>query len=157
MNPITFREIGRLDGVQDPSDEELALVAPKDCPERGPEGRKQTALCNLLGRECNRTVSVGETVCRVCLSHGPAVLAKNPYLVKQIVQVAFSSTIAGREAEEPKTPTGAELAVAVANIKTHRGREVARRFVDALVYNQSATPMKAVELLDTYALVEVAP
>lgn len=157
MNPTTFRELGRLEGVRDPGDEELALVVPKDCPERGAEGRKKTALCNLLGRECGRTVAVGEAVCRVCLCHGPAVLAENPYLVKQVVQVAFSATIAGRDAAEAKTPTDAEIAVAVANVKTHRGDELARRFVDALVYNQSVTPTTAVELLEAHTLVEAAP
>ena len=76
---------------------------------------------------------------------------------KQVVQVAFSATIAGRDAAEAKAPSDAELAVAVANVKTHRGDELARRFVDALVYNQSVAPEKAVTLLEAHTLVVAAP
>lgn len=158
MNPISFRELGVLTGAIAYPDAAIAAAIPKDCLYRGTESVAKngriTARCHFLTDECGRTVGVGDTVCRICRCHGPAVLAKNPYLVKQVVQVAFSATIAGREAEEAKEPTDDELAVAVANVKTHLGDEFARRFVDALVYNRSVTATKAVELLDAHALVE---
>jgi hypothetical protein len=161
MNPITFMELGQVSGLSDPSDAAIDAAEPSLCTERGgshtsPHG-VVTAQCGLLSREVGRPVGVDETTCRICICHGPADPAQNAALRKHIVQCAFSATIAGVDAAQPLAPSDANLDIAVANVKGHGGGDIARRFIDALVYHQSVTPEKAVALLEAHDLSGSSP
>lgn len=152
MNPIGFKQLGDHITVISYDAETLAAATPGDCPHRGTEVASKTgtltAPCGFLATECARTVGVDEATCRLCRCHGPATLA-NAYLVRLLVQVGYQATNAGRMSLEPKTPTDDELATALENIRMHLGDEIARRYVDTLVYNESITAAKGDALLAT--------
>ena len=150
MNPVEFREIGRIAGLVAPDDSHVAQAAPAECPRRAAETSSLSgtryAQCELLSKAAGRSVGVDEATCRVCICNGPADASKNPALRKHICQVAWSSTIAGELALEPLSPSDEEVSTAVENVKRWLGDDMARRFIDALVYHESVTPEKGAEL-----------
>ena len=152
MNPTTFKELGGITGLNDPLPTAFEAADPTVCPARKNAKRSdrrpeiESADCTLLTAECGRSVGVSRAVCKRCLCNGPADASKNPALRKHICQVAWSSTIAGELALEPLSPSDEEVSTAVENVKRWLGEDMARRFIDALVYHESVTPEKGAEL-----------
>jgi hypothetical protein len=155
-DPIGFAELGRVEGLFEPDESAIETADVAGCPLRGEETVSKAGVfyaeCAVLSREAGRSVGVDRRTCQICICHGPAEPTGNPYLQKHIVQCAYSGTIAAAGATEALAPSDGELDTAVANVKRFRGAEVAKRFVDALVYNESITPGKAAELVETHEL-----
>ena len=158
MNAISFRDLGLVEGLFEPSEAAIAAADPFSCGQRGAPRTNRNGLvsapCALLSREAGRSVGVDEAICRICICHGPANSRENAALKRHICQLAFSGTVAGRDQTEPKTPGDAELETALENIRRWRGDEAARRFVDTLVYHESVTPEKGAELVTLFTLPE---
>ena len=158
MDPVSFAEMGDVQGLFEPDERAIEEADVASCPVRGEEsvGRKgqRSAECALLSAQAGRSVGVTLRVCRICRCHGKADAEANPYLQKHIVQLAFSGTVARAEAVDPLRPSDAALETAVANVKRFRGGEIARRFVDSLYAYGSVDAEKAVELIERHELEE---
>lgn len=160
MNPISFRDLGLVAGFFEPSEAAIADADPLGCGQRGAPRTNRNGLvsapCAFLSREAGRSVGIDEATCRICICHGPADASQNAALKRHICQLAFSGTVAGRDQTEPKTPGEADLKKALENVRRWRGADIARRFVDALVYHESVTPEKGAQLVTVFGLPELA-
>ena len=159
MNPIDFMTLSEVDGLLELTEEEIAATAPEKCPHRqnpqvGSDGTV-SLRCKFLSDYSGGDIGVGERVCRICLCHGAADPDVNAYLARQFVCLAWHHTIAAPDALGPSGPDDAALALAVEHVKRFRDDDIARRFVDSLVFHQSVTPEKAVDILNDHDLSEV--
>jgi len=153
MKPISFKELGEKSNYIKPGPAEIRSKNPASCPARGVEATTKKsgipfAECGVLSAICGRSVAVDADTCKVCMCNGEPNVMTNKALQKHVLQVAYSSCIAGYYEKEAKHPSAEEVSIAIDNIKKFADDEVALRFIDSLVYNESIDIPTAESLIE---------
>jgi len=160
MRLISFKELGAIKGFKVPTQIEIDSMDPTTCPARGEaqtckQNKLTSAICQILSKETGDVVGVDLDTCQVCMCNGPAEPSKNPALQKHICQIGYSKSIATLTATEAKKVTVTILDIAIANIKRWKGKEIAKQFIDTLVYHETVTPKKGADLANSLLINEL--
>ena len=109
-----------------------------------------------LGAVCTRVVEwlghshgVALDLCKVCQANGKADIEGNAFLRHLVSHVAIVLTTPGERATKPVRPSDEQIEKSLETIRRLRGDDIAKDFIDLLVYEESITPDKAVELYDS--------
>jgi len=129
----------------------IAKAKVEPCPARGPLKESEggaSAQCGMVAERHGKPHAVSESLCKICQYNGGPDF-DNPLLKCLVCHLAWNDVVAGVNATAPLSPTDGEIDIALSIVCEYRNTEVARGFIEALVWHESITQEKATELLRT--------
>jgi len=169
VEPTTYDSIAKVDGLQtfDPA----FLAGPENdgkvdkCGERDAVGKDSRcrAISALFPKDCG----MDRAVCRMCVAHGEADFAANPYLTMLALQQAHVRAVREFAEGGAREITEEDLDASIVAVKALSGADLAKRLVDAMyawrTEYKTATGLgvvdadKAVDLIEKFNLVADTP
>ena len=161
FDPIGFDDLTTVAGLVEPTEAAIEKTRPETCPFSGGtvlDNGETYHICKLVAEAIGESNACHERVCRICICNGKPSTADNAYLRRHVLAYAWTLTVANDETEGPvfEHDLKARCEIATANVQRLAGDAVAKRFVDALVFNVTVTPETGADLLAKADLLGVA-
>lgn len=157
MNVIGILEMLGDEPQLDPIEWEAKVDSPEvtGCQYRlglGADGKH--VICGRLEVLCGNSVSVGDRMCAACRVWGSFELVDNPELANCVIHTAFSRFFPNTDRTHLVPEIDGERDALVESLKSARGSERAKRFVDTMFLDGLfKSPEEAAEFLEKHGLV----